>query len=271
MEKKKEMETLTEAISANELASQLGRLLLTDERGIVLEVHCSMKSIGYIIGGAQSLVDALIKAVGHDGTLVMPFQCGDNTEPAFWRNPPLQRDLWDKIRANQPAFSPESSQTRNMSEAYMNLSRRAGCYTSNHPSCSFISYGRYGKLIAHQQNLDFPLGEQSPLSAMYNLPSYILLIGVGYDNCTAMHLGECRSNIRPVILQGGAVNENGYRRWVKYLDYDLDSEEFERIGYRLEDAGLVSKGFLGHALCRLFRFSDAVDYAQQYFLEQQGK
>ena len=270
MESSAKQELLTEAITANELISQLGRLLVTPERGIVLEVHCSLKSIGYIVGGAQTLVDALIKSLGHDGTLVMPFQCGDNTEPAFWQLPPLDRSLWEKIRQNMPAYSPQSSEPRGMSEAYMNLSRRAGCYASNHPTSSFLAYGKYGKLITNKQDLDFPLGEESPLSTMYELPSYILLIGVGYDNCTAMHLGECRSNTRPVILQGSAINENGYRRWKKYLDYDMDSSIFPEIGKKMEDDGLVSKGFLGHSLCRIFRFRDAVDYARDFFIEREG-
>ncbi len=261
---------MTEALSANELISQLGRLLVTPERGIVLEVHCSLKSIGYIIGGAQALNDALIRSLGHEGTLVMPFQCFDNSEPAFWQQPPLDRSLWEKIRQNMPAFSPQSSQPRGMSEACMNLSRRPGCYASDHPTSSFLAYGKYGKLITNKQNFDFPLAEDSPLSTMYDLPSYVLLIGVGYDRCTAMHLGECLSQKRPVILQGSAVNENGYRRWKKYLDYDMDSSIFPAIGQKMEDDGLVSKGYLGHALCRIFRFRDAVDYARAYFVEQEG-
>ncbi len=255
-------ELQNEALSKSDLIEQLHNLGV--EEGMTLEVHSSLKSLGYVIGGGQAVVDALMDAVSYSGTLVMTIQSSENSEPAYWSRPPVDRKLWKKIRDNTPAFNPDSSEYRNMGEVAENLNRRPGAYRSSHPAQAFVTYGKYAKLIAHNQSLNFGLGEQSPLATLYELPSYILLIGVDYDKATGMHLGEIRSNVRPIILQGGAIEENGYRKWVQYLDYDMDSQEFIEIGKAMEKSGLVKQGKVGKADCRLMKFAEVVDFTCEY-------
>ena len=59
------------------------------ETGMIVEVHCSLSSTGYIVGGAQTLVDALMEVVGYQGTILMPVHSAHNSEPTFWNNPLL--------------------------------------------------------------------------------------------------------------------------------------------------------------------------------------
>ncbi len=252
---------ITQALSAADLVSQLGRLGVKD--GMILEVHSSLSSIGYVIGGAETAVDALMETVGEQGTLVVPLQVSSNSEPASWSNPPLARNLWDKLRENTPGFDPLASEYDYMGSIPRNLARRPGCLFSSHPSCAFGAWGKYAKMITHRQPLDFALSEQSPLGQLYQLPSYILLIGVGYERCTGMHLAEYRSNVRPVMLTGGAVR-SGQQRWRKYLEIDLNSDEFAEIGAAMEEKKMVTVGHVGSAVSRLFKFSEAVDFATSY-------
>ena len=51
------------------------------ESGMIVEVHCSLSSLGYVIGGAQTIVDALMEVVGYHGTILMAMQSSQNTEP----------------------------------------------------------------------------------------------------------------------------------------------------------------------------------------------
>ena len=53
------------------------------QTGQTLIVHSSLKSIGWVVGGARSVVDALLAVLGPSGTLVMPAQSGDNSEPSL--------------------------------------------------------------------------------------------------------------------------------------------------------------------------------------------
>jgi aminoglycoside 3-N-acetyltransferase len=42
------------------------------QEGSVIFVHSSLKSIGFVEGGAETVIDALMEAVGPEGTLTMP-------------------------------------------------------------------------------------------------------------------------------------------------------------------------------------------------------
>ena len=50
-------------------------------RGQSMMVHTALGSIGYVIGGAQAVIEALIEAVGPDGTIMMPTQSWKNLDP----------------------------------------------------------------------------------------------------------------------------------------------------------------------------------------------
>ena len=42
------------------------------EKGMALEVHSSLSSFGYVEGGADAVIDALMECVGEEGSLFMP-------------------------------------------------------------------------------------------------------------------------------------------------------------------------------------------------------
>ncbi len=235
------------------------------KKGSVLEVHSSLSSFGYVVGGAQSVVDALLEVLDYDGTLVMPAQSSDNTDPSGWVNPPIRRDLYDVVRENTPAFNVRSSETRHMGAVVDNMRRREGVVTSSSASCAYCSWGKYARLICGRQPIHFPLGEDSPTSHLYDLNADCLLLGVDYDNATCMHLAEYRSAIREVVINAGAMEINGKRVWKKYLDRAIDSDIFVPIGKMMEDNGLVNVITIGNATCKLFKVKDGVDFARAYF------
>ncbi len=255
-------EMVSKIVTKKEMLRQLRELGVTE--GMILEVHSSMKSLGYVVGGAQTIVDSLLEAVGYDGTLVMPIQAWENSEPSYWENPPVDRSLWEEVRSSIPAFRADQSEYSGMGAVINNFNRRTGVYRSSHPKAAFAAYGRYGKLITHKHDLDFSLGLNSPLGEMYKLPAYILLMGVDYDRCTSMHLGEVISGIRPVIMEGGATEDNGIRKWNQYLDLEYDSDEFIEIGHAMEAASLVRLGKIADSTCRLMKFKETVDFTADY-------
>jgi aminoglycoside 3-N-acetyltransferase len=59
--------------------------------GSVLLVHTAMSALGWVCGGAQAVVGALLDALGPDGTLVVPTHTNGNSEPSEWENPPVPR------------------------------------------------------------------------------------------------------------------------------------------------------------------------------------
>ena len=58
-----------------ELVAQLKQLGITP--GGILLVHSSLRPLGKVEGGAETVVNALLEALGPEGTLLMPgFQSG---------------------------------------------------------------------------------------------------------------------------------------------------------------------------------------------------
>jgi len=72
------------------LAEDLVRLGVAP--GDLLLLHSSLSSLGWVAGGAQAAVLALLDALGPRGTLVVPAQSGDNSDPSDWSRPPVPQD-----------------------------------------------------------------------------------------------------------------------------------------------------------------------------------
>ncbi len=65
-------DTETRVILKEEIVPKLREVGL--EKGDVVMVHTSLKRIGYVCGGAQTVIEALMEVVGKDGTIMMPTQ-----------------------------------------------------------------------------------------------------------------------------------------------------------------------------------------------------
>ena len=254
---------ISQLISRNDILEHLKELGV--HSGMILEVHASLSSFGYVCGGAQALVDALIEAVGYSGTILMTMHNSENSEPSSWSSPALERHLYKSVREQMPAFNKKETDALSMGAVVDNFRRREGVVISNHPNCASVAWGKYAKLLCNRQSYHFPLSEESPNARMYELKGSVLLMGTDYRACTSMVLSQYRSDICPVILRGAAVEIDGKRVWKKYLDLDVNNEDFNKIGKILEEKGFVQKAKLGNADLRLFKADAAINEATRYF------
>lgn len=257
------METIKDVITEKQIIKELLNLGMFP--GMIVEVHSSLSSFGYVLGGAQTVVDALMKTVGKNGTIVMPMQTGDNTEPSDWRMPPVAPEMNELIRSEMPAFDKRGSDTRGMGKIVENFRRREGVAISSHPAVSYVAWGKHAKAICNRHSLHFGLSSDSPTGRLYELQGYVLLLGVSYDCCTCMHLAEYATESKPIIVTGSSVMIDGKKEWKKYLDLDCNSDDFLAIGRILEEKGLVSKIKIGKCDATLIKVTDAVDEATRYF------
>ena len=68
--------------------------------GQTIMVHTSLSSLGFVCGGAQTVIEALLESVGSDGTIMMPTQSWKNLDPTtgvHWEEP---KEWWQMIRDN---------------------------------------------------------------------------------------------------------------------------------------------------------------------------
>jgi aminoglycoside 3-N-acetyltransferase len=113
------------------LAGDLRRLGLA--AGMSVLVHSSLSALGWVCGGPVTVVQALLDVVTPDGTIVMPTQSTDYSEPSHWQNPPVPPEWWPVIRATMPAFDPRTTPTRGMGQIVETFRTWPGVQRSCHP------------------------------------------------------------------------------------------------------------------------------------------
>ncbi|MNZ94622.1 SPBc2 prophage-derived aminoglycoside N(3')-acetyltransferase-like protein YokD [compost metagenome] len=249
-------------ITASSMLQDMQRLGIQKDDTIL--VHSSLSSLGWVCGGAQAVVQALLKAVGDGGTLVMPAQSGDWSDPSEWGNPPVPSEWLTMIYNEMPAFDALITPTRGMGRIAELFRTFPGTLRSQHPQVSFCSNGKYAEYVTSDHPLTPQFGEDSPLGKLYATGAKVLLLGVGFDSCTSFHLAEARLDHMPTKRMGTAMMKDGERVWEWFTDFAYDSSDFSIIGERFEAESKPQRGKIGNAECALFDLKEAVDFASKY-------
>ncbi|MNW26921.1 SPBc2 prophage-derived aminoglycoside N(3')-acetyltransferase-like protein YokD [compost metagenome] len=235
--------------------------------GMTLLVHTSLRSFGrYIPGAASTVITALRLVLGPQGTLVMPTQSSDLTDPATWQDPPADPRWWDLIREEMPAYDPYLTVTNGMGRVAELFRLLPGVIRSMHPQLSFAAQGPLAEALLAEHSLDFALGEASPLARLYEADAYVLLLGCGHDSNTSFHLAEYRADFAGKEEQEilAPVLQQGTKQWVKRRDINITSDDFDRLGadFEREHPDDAQRMEIGKASCFLGRQRTLVDYAQ---------
>jgi aminoglycoside 3-N-acetyltransferase len=231
--------------------------------GDVLLVHSSLKSLGWVCGGAPAVILALEDVLTRRGTLVMPTHSGDVSDPANWIAPPVPPDWWPAIRDEMPVFDRDLTPTRGMGAIPETFRKQRGTLRSSHPQASFAAWGSRKRRIVRGRQYDYCMNDSSPLGRLYRLDARVLLLGVGWESNTSFHLAEYRAEIpgRFMVKGGMPILAGGKRIWSTVDDIDFGGDDFPAIGADYEATGKVRRGKVGLADCRLFRQRELVDFA----------
>src|SRR5262245_3649467 len=225
---------LSPAISRRQLSKQLRDLGV--EPGRVLLVHTSFAKIRPIEDGPQGLIAALRSALGPQGTLVMPSMTEDDDHP----------------------FDPKTTPCIGMGIVSDMFWRLPGVLRSDNPS-AFAAVGGQAVRITAPHPIDPPHGLNSPVGRVYELDGQVLLLGVGHDANTTIHLAESLAGVRYRRKKYVTVVKEGKPTRVDYQEIDHCCHKFNLVDRWLEERGLQRKGDVGHAEARVVRSQDIID------------
>jgi aminoglycoside N3'-acetyltransferase len=201
----------------------------------VLLVHTSFSKVGPVEDGPLGLIRALQAALGPDGTLVMPSMTDDDDHP----------------------FDPRTTSCLGMGVVADMFWRMPGVVRSDSPH-AFAAIGPDAVRITADHPLDMPHGMDSPVGRVYDLDGQVLLLGVGHDANTTIHLAEALAGVRYRRPKSVMILEAGKPTPYRYGEIDHCCSNFNLVDQWLDADTRQRHGRVGHGEGRLARSRDVV-------------
>lgn len=169
-------------------------------------VHASLRSIGRVLGGVETVIAALQGAVGPQGTLLAytDWQCED----AGAIDPGLRDQL--------PPFDPATSRSSRDNGAFPELLRTMpGALRSASLGASCAALGARAAWFTADHALDYGYGPRSPFAKLVESSGKVLMLGAPLDTMTLLHHAEHLADIpnKRIIRFEEPMLVDGVKQW----------------------------------------------------------
>ena len=172
----------------------------------MLVVHTAFSKVGPVEGGPRGLIDALRAVLGPDGTLVMP-SMGDDDDHVVRSGDVAGASAWASSPTRSGACPASGAATARMrSPPPARAPRRSGAPPGRRPH-----------------------GPDSPVGRACALDGQVLLVGVGHDANTTIHLGEMLAGVRYRRPAHATILRDGQPVRVDYGENDCCCERFALV------------------------------------------
>ncbi len=222
-----------------EVVTQLGDLGVA--AGGFLQVHTSFRAVRPVEGGLLGLIEALRAAIGPDGTLVMPSWTGDDELPFDPKTTLVAADLGI------------------VADTFWRL---PGVLRSQHPFAFAAAGPDAAQIVADPLPLP-PHVPASPAGRVHDLDGQVLLLGVGHDADTTLHLAEVIAGVPYGVPKHCTVVRNGRAERIDYRENDHCCARFALADEWLRARGQQFEERVGYAHTRLARARDIIAVASE--------
>jgi aminoglycoside 3-N-acetyltransferase len=218
-------------------------------------VHSSLRNIGEIVGGGDSLIDAFLEVVGNAGTLAMP---------TFNYTFGIPHPYFDPV--NTPG------KTGVLTEI---VRTRAKTMRSLSPTHSVAAQGKKAGEYLEDHLAVESLGTGSPIDKIALDGGYVLLLGVSHTSNSTIHIGESHANVKKFFYKEGllpvakVLTPNG-----EVIEHTIDcsgscSRTFNSIEYWLRKKKQVVDLSIGAEISYLMKGIDIINTTVEMIREQQ--
>ncbi len=251
----------------NEVTTKNDLIKLFDElglsTGVDVMVYSSMKSLGYVVNGSLDVIDGILDIIGvRQGTLLMPSHTRQLTDPSGWNNPSIPKEYVQKVKQYMLPYNKKLSAVTGRGIIPSTFLSYPGINRSDHPLNSVAALGKRSEYYTESHDFDEPEGQESPIGKLYKNHGKVLLLGVGFKRCTAVHLAEYIANVdylltdNPVVLFGKV---NGVNKFARIKKYPGSSEYFDKITPELRRKDLLREIHFRSGTMTLFSLKPVVN------------
>jgi len=234
----------TTAVTKEHITSELRRLGI--QPGDRLIAHSSLRAFGWVQGGAEAVVEALLDTVGPTGAVMVP--------------------TFNHSRVK--VFDPETTPSHNgaITEA---LRKRPNAVRSLHPTHPYAAIGRDAADLT-AANLEVgTFDPASPLGKLAERGGWIVLLGVGMGANTCIHIGQATAQAhclgygheRSFIKLDGEVREVHSTLWRRGrcpIEARPERSEGSPVETRMRQRDLIHDGQVGDAEVHVMRGRDVI-------------
>lgn len=227
-------------------------------------VHCRMSALGQVLGGAETVVRALLDVLGPDGTLVAY---------TGWQDAPpddlhaLDTEARRMYLEEHPAYDPRVSlASRDHGRIPEVLRTWPGSHHSGHPEAGVVAVGRLATAVTACHPYDDAYGAGTPYARLVEFGGQVVMLGAPLETMTLIHHAEAVAKVRGKRRVGYSmpVVAGGKRFWRTFSDIDtaegalpyervLGEEDYvEHIARAALSSGAGQSGTVGEAAAHLF-------------------
>lgn len=208
--------------------------------GDCLLVHSSLKSFGWVDGGADTVIDALLQAVGPAGTIMVPTLTGQRSDSVT--SPPV----FDV--KNTPCWTGTIPETFRL---------RPDALRSLHPTHSAAAIGPHTEFLLNDHlKAKTPCGPDSPYMRLAELDGKVLFLGADLESCTLLHTAEELAgsdyHMQPEPVPAVITDNHGNTTTLNILIHDWDTEKhFQALEPVFLEKNIMKTGRIGSCYARL--------------------
>jgi aminoglycoside 3-N-acetyltransferase len=266
-------------VTRSRLVADLRRLGV--RAGGVTMVHTRMSAIGWVVGGSETVVRALLDVLGPEGTLMAYASWAEHVyHVTDW--PAEHRDAY---LAEPPVFDPATGEVdRDYGRIPERVRTWPGAERSAHPEAGVAAVGARAKWLTDAHPEEDSYGSGSPFARLVEAGGQVLMLGAPLETVTLLHHAEAiadvpdkrRVTFRVPTAEGGRVVERTYTDIdtsagaVPYEELGLDDDPFAVIARDALEAGIGVRGLVGRAESHLFPAPELTSFAVSWLEERFG-
>jgi aminoglycoside 3-N-acetyltransferase len=253
--------------SIEELANDFCRLGIRP--GDTALLHASVRAVGEVAGGPDSIHLALKSALSAEGTLMMYASCPQYYDEVGRGNLTIdqERELLKKL----PEFDPVTARAARDNGALVELFRTYPGSRVNPHVARFVFWGKQIEYLMSNQPWNYALGSDSALERFLHLNGRIVLLGSDHDAVTFLHYVEHVADFagKRILRYQVPIAEDGRRIWRSMEEVDTSDGAHvnwpDRFFAKIVDSFLAEAGNeggpVGDAMTYVLNAGELFDFA----------